>query len=327
MKEKLFLIRTNIGVFASIDYGWKEESPERYMINGQEAQRTYDRKWGRYETDGHISVTERVYKGKINARYVLDDSSLAGDTLPAVIPYDEIERDEDGCWVYPDQKYQPLYRFEDDGELYEIEAADIEVVEHGSYTVPDDWTDLVVPIQNDSGSNKEEAQNYDLAIENAASWADIERLLTPGPFLRARPCSIQPKALYKIIRGYIKDNIDRECAKITSDYDFCFTVKKVIPVKPYTVMRARSQRKGAKKYPIQITHTDRTIFEMTAERYRGYTQLEPITGRNLSDLAQELENYLKEIMSIINAPISYCTHCEGTGLVEPEKARHPEIED
>lgn len=39
-----------------------------------------------------------------------------------------------------------------------------------------------------------------------------------------------------MIRSYVKDNIDKkEQARVTSDYDFCFTVRKLIELKPYEI--------------------------------------------------------------------------------------------
>ncbi len=48
--------------------------------------------------------------------------------------------------------------------------------------------------------------------------------------LSSRPCKLTSKQMYDITRKYIKDNIDLSKAKITSDYKFCFAVKKIIPL-------------------------------------------------------------------------------------------------
>ncbi|MFK5882928.1 MAG: hypothetical protein QM489_01155 [Candidatus Izemoplasma sp.] len=44
------------------------------------------------------------------------------------------------------------------------------------------------------------------------------------------PCEISSQDLYNIIRERVKQNINYENAAITSDYDFCFTVKRKLQV-------------------------------------------------------------------------------------------------
>jgi hypothetical protein len=60
----------------------------------------------------------------------------------------------------------------------------------------------------------------------------LERMLTPEFALHERPCSITSKQTYDIVRYYVKENIDPKQAEVTSDYDFCFTVKKKVAIKP-----------------------------------------------------------------------------------------------
>ena len=45
-----------------------------------------------------------------------------------------------------------------------------------------------------------------------------------------RRCRLTSQESFDIIRWYIKRNIDPKAAEMTSDYDFCLTVKKLIPL-------------------------------------------------------------------------------------------------
>ena len=55
-------------------------------------------------------------------------------------------------------------------------------------------------------------------------------MIIPDILIHNYPCEISSVDLYSVVRQYIKDNIDTKVAKITTDYNFCFEVKKLIPL-------------------------------------------------------------------------------------------------
>lgn len=97
----------------------------------------------------------------------------------------------------------------------------------------------------------------------------LATLFVPSIVVNNIPCSISDEHLYDIIRQHIQANINHDVARITSDYDFCFTVQKVIKLEePITVFKVDA--KGKKKQHIE---TERLvpIFEMSPKSYQDYT--------------------------------------------------------
>jgi hypothetical protein len=119
----------------------------------------------------------------------------------------------------------------------------------------------------------------------------------------------------KIIRNHIKLNIDPKYARITSDYDFCLTVEKVIshePI-PYSVVM------GTKRRPRNETRYRNSrsikIFQTSPEGYTDYPTQKPINGLNQKDLEEKVDLYLNELMEEINKPFIECEHCNGMGVI------------
>ena len=129
--------------------------------------------------------------------------------------------------------------------------------------------------------------------------------------------------MYDITRQYIKENIDNSVAKITSDYDFCFAVKKIVKLlQPETItyqnIFGRTKKEREKIRYTTKEYKEITIFEMThkQENYKGYTAIEPMYANNEDELKQKIDTWLKELITAINEPLVQCTHCNGTGYEE-----------
>jgi hypothetical protein len=122
---------------------------------------------------------------------------------------------------------------------------------------------------------------------------------------------ISSKNMYDLVRDYIKLNIDPKYATITSDCDFCFGVKKTLklfdPIKYVTL----SNLKTSYKQELNVV-----CFEMThdREKYKGYTIIDGLTADSERELLEKIDNYLEEIMAVINSPLELCQHCKGTGV-------------
>jgi hypothetical protein len=65
-------------------------------------------------------------------------------------------------------------------------------------------------------------------MEHTPKYNLLDRITTHPVLLQTKPCYLTNEESYKIIRNHVKVNINPKYAKITSDYDFCFTVEKVI---------------------------------------------------------------------------------------------------
>lgn len=130
------------------------------------------------------------------------------------------------------------------------------------------------------------------------------------------PCFISGSQFYDIIRKYIKANIDGRYAQITSDYDFCLTVQKVIELhapEKYTVNRGTEKRP---RYETRYNTSKKIIvFSSAPKPYNSYPVQEGLSAANYEELEQKIDDYLKELITEINRPLVECSHCKGTGVV------------
>ncbi len=259
----------------------------------------------------------------------LKNADIASDKIPLELDMQQLntawnddldETEFNGFYASIASLYEP--KFETLPE--EIVPAEVEVVKLRdlhveSYNAPSD-----MKVQLVDGNYAGKVQVVDLST--IAVFSDIERMLTPEFMLHTRPCSLTSQQVYKIIRAHVLNNIDGKVARVTSNYDFCFTVEKVIETKPYTTKKEQLTRAGRSyKPPRFVTGTKSTkqqkIFEMTWKGYKGnsgydgYTCIEPWEADNLQELYENMQKYLHELMQEINRPVVECLHCNGLGCV------------
>lgn len=130
------------------------------------------------------------------------------------------------------------------------------------------------------------------------------------------PCYISGADFYNVIRNYIKTHIDGRYAKITSDYDFCLTVQKVIGLvtpEKYTINRGTEKRP---KYETRYnTSKSITVFQSAPKAYNSYPVQQGLSAANYEELEKLINSYLEELITAINKPLTECPHCNGTGVV------------
>lgn len=160
--------------------------------------------------------------------------------------------------------------------------------------------------------------------EKDVKYQIIDQIVFPNIVLPTKPCKLSSLQTYNIIREHVKSNIKSSVAEITSDYDFCFTVKKKIKlVEPekFTVDVNNSLFSSRKKKPKLETRFNNTravtIFEMTHDKaaYKEYPIIEGFKGENHLDLKEKIDFYLESLMDVINSPIEDCVHCSGRGVI------------
>ncbi len=154
----------------------------------------------------------------------------------------------------------------------------------------------------------------------------IDEITLPQILHQEVPCELSSEDSYKIIRSHIRQNIDPKVSRITSDYDFCLTVEKTIPLaetEEYTY-DANNSFFGRKKKPriVKAYRTDRklTVYE-TAPRIKGtvhgkYTPTVGFNGADAEELQKNIEAYLEAIMAEINRPLKDCPTCKGHGVID-----------
>lgn len=299
-----------------------------YKINWKDIIPTHAKNWFFVPDEKELNSFQALRpEEKINFRWVLinPDSEIAKKlNLPKELSSeDACEHRDDG---YPS--------FGEGSEYYEVKSmyhricdrilpvhVDTEFTPIFLGYIQSEWTnnpitDTYTLITNGSWNEKEEIVN----LSDITNYYEIEKMLFSDLLIHNRPCYLSSDQTYRLVRSWIKNNIDTKVAVIISDYDFCFNVKKKIAIKPYTtnceIKKENGKSYNKPKFKNQtITHKDVDIFEMAPKPYNNYTVIQGFKGKNLEDLSQTIKDYLKELMLVINEEVMECEHCNGTGHV------------
>jgi len=164
------------------------------------------------------------------------------------------------------------------------------------------------------------SENGNVVIHNI-----LDKIVIPPILLHTKPCETSSHVAYKIIRFFVKQHIDPDVAVITSDYDFCFTVEKIIKLaenEEYTIDKNMFKKRAKPKYVTRYRNNRKVkIFEMTYSPYcyEEYTPIKGFQGKNEKDLKNNVDKYLKDLITKINEPLVECSHCKGLGVILQEK--------
>lgn len=321
--------KTNLGLMLKnpSDYYSK---PEHIRINGIPLSaimegNTYNG-WVLLQGTDAITSYEQFTTGQNkHVGYELKIPTLANDSIPAKLSLEDVagSYDEDGDWYWT--KYaelQSLYN-----NTYEKAPDEWKPVEFTTKLLRELHIDnLEKPVQMQvkmcqEGSWKTVTNTVDLS--GIVRYSDLEKMLTPEFMLHERPCSLTSEQVYKIVREHVRTNIDGKYARITSDYEFCFEVARRISIKPFD--KRVDVRKTSRSKPKFVTQTVTTkevkVFEMTycPKNYGNYTPIAGWQANNLKEMAEQIKDYLDELMAEINRPVKECEVCGGTGHVGLEK--------
>lgn len=307
-------------------------TPANHRINDKTLTATFHPSWWIIEEETALNAYT-VHAGirKINERYVLNNTAIEG--LDKEIPLDQLARDDEGYWAGKHKGLEGLYRYESDQEDLGFRQAEFEAHPLGTLTFKSlgDPTRFSYKLYRQRWDERHQTLDY-ASLRNTYGWLDqvivdeIAKAMTPDIAWHLHPCSVSSPTSYRLIRAHVKDHIDPRYAEITSDYDFCFTVKKKIRIVPHTKQTEIRKGNGKSYRPPKfksrtVDYELREVFEMTnsKDRYSGYTVLEGFKGESLEDLARNIDVYLAELMKVINAPLTRCPKCDGTGVTDYSK--------
>jgi len=297
-----------------------------YFINGASPESTHLKTWAAIDCFP-TSVETTKSRGDINHRWVLRDPAYQSEKFPFSFRRDEGQYRCEGCWEWREdyRTISSLYQLECDKQEDEIVEHPFEIVEHLKVEEEIDFHGIKIPAFSDEGFRKEK---YNVTEENVR-YNIFDQLVVPSIMMPLRPCKLSSKDSYNIVRQFLKENVDARYAEITSDYNFCFTVKKKIildyPVKQsidVTPPRGRKKRyetRWRKSREVQV-------FEMTwsPECYKGYTPIAPFEGKNIKDLEENINKFCEDLLSEINSPMEDCPHCHGMGVIIKDPAKEGE---
>lgn len=316
----IYMIKTDKGCFISdckvmygYDYNYHSSKIKNLYFDGVKPKESYLKNW--YIIDKYPSKIQRLEGDKrINSRYILRNPEMESKALPLEVSYNQLDYDDPTYGLY-ELKYDIQK-----GGFKDVEDIEIKVIsEIVNFELP--------PVINYKTIQKVGYDNREVILTNKDIEHQIlDKLVIPEFAIHGYPCEISSTNLYHIVRQYIKDNIDTKYAKITSDYDFCFTVKKLIPLHSpknysYTNPFARTKKEKAKIHYGVSEYKEVEIFEMTHDqsKYKGYTSITPIKANSHKELKEKIDKYLEDLIEYINEPLVECEHCKGTGWINELK--------
>ena len=329
---KIQYYSTNIGVFFKIDASWSYQNLQALNIveiNGKDVTSLVPNN-GWYHFEGELKdFKKRNPPKKEQIGWRLINPEIASEKIPLTLTLQQIQKtwdseDEDYAFTGSYASLVSLYQHDYTELPSEIVPVEVELVKLRDLRIENYEAPSEMKIQVQDGNYGGKLQVQDLS--KVAVFADIERMLTPDFLLHTRPCSLTSEQVYKIVRAHILNNIDGKVSRVTSNYDFCFAVEKIIETKPYEV-KTEKLTSGMRSYkPPRFTTATKTtkqqkIFEMTwtgahhGGGYTGYTCIEPWEANSLKELYEYMQQYLKDLMLEINKPVVECQHCNGLGCI------------
>lgn len=306
-----------------LNNSWGNGNIENLYFNGNKPKQTFSKKWFQIEKpkDNNLIIEKEKKGEKINQRYVIKDKEYISNKLPEIIKYEDRDKYYDA--YYEDYKIlNDFYNYEyDEKEPYKQKIDfDYKILcEIENYEFPLNFEYEAIHRWN----YKEEPY---MIKRDSINHQEIDKIIFPEILLTNRPCCLSSKQMYDITRQYIKENIDNSIAKITSDYDFCFKVEKIVKLlEPETIIYnnifARTKKEREKTHYKVKEYKQVVIYEMThnQENYRGYTAIEPMYANSEDELKEKIDTWLKELIKKINKPLEQCPYCKGTGYKEKVK--------
>jgi hypothetical protein len=323
----IYGIKTNKGYFISnktkYDSWDNKTSLTSCFFNGKKPLPTFHESW--VFVDEEINKVEvEESQPNINYRWELIDISMESEKIPLILK--AIYDNEYGWQLEEGYEYlSSLYKLTFDKQpniMVEIpfdfkiilEVDDIKEFQGFEYPVQKtQWT-------HDGLTN---------LTPDDVTYQILDKIMFPEIMLPLRPCKFTSEQMYKIVRQYIKQNINYEYATISSDYDFCFEVKKKIKLdNPYESKTEVTKTNGKSYHPPRyntkyVKDRSISIFEMTysPKNYSNHTPIPEMWGENIEDLKDRVDKYCQELIEAINKPLVDCPHCHGEGVILQEKIK------
>lgn len=320
-------LKTNLGYYISIvrrNY-YDSTSLELYFFNGKSPRPTFDKNWVFVEECPTI-IERKKSQPNINYRYELIDPKLESENIPAELSFDVSEVDEDGdtVWKKEYSHLSSLYRLQSDKQPDKIEPVEfkLDIILELNINQIDDPSNFSFSYPIELKYDRYRDNRIGYITEKDVQHQELDKILFPSILIHKTPAMLTSKQVYNIVRQHIKEHIDLRYAKINSDYDFCFSVDKILNLSsPYSYQV--EEKSGRRKYSktIYVNTKAVKVFEMTnsEDNYKGYTPIKPIIGNDEADLKEKVDAFLYDIMTTINEPLVECKTCNGYGAVLENK--------
>lgn len=314
---KIQAIKTSDGYFIKN----KEYQPysadilERISFNRILPEKTWKIGWFKVkDVTGKLELYTAPTKRTVG--YVLSDEYVATQALPKEMSIEDYNDEEKYALR---QLYIPIQ--EDVPERYDEVTWDIEIIAELEGNLVEEKINYPVYGRNPNSEGKRwSVRNSEIKL------GLVDEITTPDILREERPCELSSEHSFKIIRTHIKDNIDPKTATISSDYDFCLTVEKRIPLaekETYQIDENMNFFSRRKRKPKMVTkyriERKKEIYKiaprLNGKVYDKYPEAPMFRGENARNLKANIDEYLADLMEEINRPLHDCPHCKGMGVV------------
>jgi len=298
---KLIAIKTKDTVYISDNIenlSYRSSSLGSYLFDEVKPETTYNGTW--FKIPAIPTLIQRKISGcRVNRRFLLKPDFPVTAKTPELITWEQWNQTDDDDDYELFTEVRGLYE-----EHYEMSEDSLEDVEF-SINVIEELDEFVMV-----------KPQYEM------KYNFLDMLNTNPVLLQLKPCSLDAQQSYNIIRAYVKTHINPQWARVTSDYDFCFTVKKNIALteaEEYSI-DVNNLGFGKKRKPKYETRYRRTreieVYEVAPKPYQNYSIVKPFVGKSYEDLQKNIQAFLDDLMEVINRPMVDCEHCGGTGIKE-----------
>lgn len=259
--------------------------------------------------DGHIETIEKKLPPKVTqSYYILKDELLESDLIPLIISEELID---------DYQNIKSLYEFKEEFDSPTWVPVNFHITIHDFLNFAPEAVQAEYDAAGLYSSNHKFVFSRDVKCKS-----ELEQILYPSILYPHVGCKISGENLYKIIRAYVKDNIDPKVASVTSDYEFVFTVCKKIK---------KHKRAWREDFSAKKKKTDKTFIpddynlvsilgilptDKGNYREKGHRIVPDIEATCHAELKDKIDNLLENIINYINAPVVECRACEGTGALQ-----------
>ncbi len=169
--------------------------------------------------------------------------------------------------------------------------------------------------------------NLSFAINENRHISDVEhqiidKLYFQPPQLSMQPCHLTSQQMLAIIKHHIKENIQPKYARITYDYEAHFVVAKFIQLaSPYSKVfdrPGRTSRCKRIKETKMVSQKEFEILNLKPNSNNPDEKAPEMVANSHQELKEKVDNYLKDLMEMINSPLEECPHCQGRGVIVQE---------
>lgn len=315
-KDKIF-----VSNFSPNDYKIYS-SLRKLLINGKISGETFHPDWHIID-DEPITVQRYVKQFNTNYRFELINPEMKSNKIKLTLKREDVLENMDGEQDWKDEydMYKSLYALISDKQPDVLENVEFEYKTIMEVNEIRKYKGFMYDVQKTKWAHEGLKQLKETDIQHQL----IDKIIFPEILLPARPCSLTPKQSFDIVRQYIKQYINYDIATITSDYSFCFRVKKKIPsfmpekyvvdvnVLWYLTKKAKSKHKAKYNKFREIK-----CFNMAPKEYQDYRIIKGFRGETQEDLKNNIDNYCKKLIEFINEPVVDCPHCKGRGVIDEE---------